>query len=205
MAIPKFTSDVSVISKLGTKPNTDNGLSDEQLKAKFDEAPNLIKEYINNKLVPAVAQVETNASNARALAEGIAPIASDAAQLAAAAKQEAENAASEASDAKNIANNKSGVKREFSSGSITQTSYTTPGSLSKFYMVTISDAGWIQSFAIDWMAVSVMGTTNFAYVVKWDDANAARGYLTATVNADNTVTFSVSRSSAIIRHVCGYY
>ena len=57
MAIEFFTDDVEVIQKLGTHPNRDNGLNEEALKKKFDEAPGLIKKYINEKLVPAIASV----------------------------------------------------------------------------------------------------------------------------------------------------
>lgn len=51
MAINKFEADVSIISKLGTNPGVDDGLSEEQIKAKFDEAANLIKDYLNNHLI----------------------------------------------------------------------------------------------------------------------------------------------------------
>lgn len=51
MALKKLLADVSIISKLSTNPGLDDGLSEEQLKAKFDEAANIIKDYINNYLV----------------------------------------------------------------------------------------------------------------------------------------------------------
>ena len=51
MALKKLLADLSIISKLGTNPGIDDGLSEEQLKAKFDEAANLIKDYINNYLI----------------------------------------------------------------------------------------------------------------------------------------------------------
>lgn len=54
MALKKLLADLSIISKLGTNPGVDDGLSEEALKAKFDEAANLIKEYLNNYLVPAL-------------------------------------------------------------------------------------------------------------------------------------------------------
>ena len=43
---PKFTEDVEVISKLGDSPGADDNLTTEQLKAKFDQAPKAIKEYL---------------------------------------------------------------------------------------------------------------------------------------------------------------
>ena len=44
MALNKLLADLSIISKLGTNPGIDDGLSEEQLKAKFDEAANIIKD-----------------------------------------------------------------------------------------------------------------------------------------------------------------
>lgn len=51
MALKKLLKDLSIISKLGTNPGVDDGLSEEQLKAKFDEAANIIKDYLNNYLI----------------------------------------------------------------------------------------------------------------------------------------------------------
>ena len=53
MAIPELTADLNVIAALSDLPNTDDGLSAAQLKAKFDEAGNAIKTYINGSLIPA--------------------------------------------------------------------------------------------------------------------------------------------------------
>ncbi len=52
MAIPTFDEDVKVISKLGDTPGSDDGLSAEELKAKFDQASLLIKEFLNGVLIP---------------------------------------------------------------------------------------------------------------------------------------------------------
>lgn len=52
MALKQLLADLSIISKLGDNPSVDDSLSAEQLKAKFDEAANLIKDYINNYLLP---------------------------------------------------------------------------------------------------------------------------------------------------------
>lgn len=57
MAIPSLMDDVEIISKLGTNPGTDNGLSEEQLKSKFDEAAVIIKNFINNTLIPNVNKI----------------------------------------------------------------------------------------------------------------------------------------------------
>ena len=57
MAFPKLNDDLYVISKLGTNPGADDGLSEEQFKAKFDEAANVIKDYLNNILVPELDNI----------------------------------------------------------------------------------------------------------------------------------------------------
>lgn len=54
MAIPKMTDDLEIIQKLSDLPNATDGLTAEELKAKFDEGAELIKEYINGKLIPAL-------------------------------------------------------------------------------------------------------------------------------------------------------
>ena len=67
MAITKFEKDISYISKLADQPNDVSGgkLSAADLKAKFDQAGEDIKEYINNVLIPEVT------SDIQAAAEGI--------------------------------------------------------------------------------------------------------------------------------------
>lgn len=50
MSIQKLEADVSVISKLDDKP----ALSSAELKRKFDEGPQAIKDYINNILLPII-------------------------------------------------------------------------------------------------------------------------------------------------------
>lgn len=54
MAIPKFTKDVEVIQKLSDLPNTTEGLTADQLKAKFDEAAKLEKTFLNDVLIPSI-------------------------------------------------------------------------------------------------------------------------------------------------------
>lgn len=71
MSIPKMTNDLAVIQKLSDLPNATEGLTAEELKAKFDEAALEIQKYINEKLIPAimaekipfVATSEINAEN----------------------------------------------------------------------------------------------------------------------------------------------
>ena len=52
--IDPLTKDLSIIQKLDDEPNDVGGLSAQELKAKFDEAGNVIKEYINDSLIPQV-------------------------------------------------------------------------------------------------------------------------------------------------------
>ena len=59
MAIPQFTDDINIIQKLADEPNDDNGLSADELKAKFDEAGVLFKKYINEKLLPSISAMNT--------------------------------------------------------------------------------------------------------------------------------------------------
>lgn len=46
--------DLNIIQKLDDEPNDVGGLTSAELKAKFDESGNIIKKYINEKLIPAV-------------------------------------------------------------------------------------------------------------------------------------------------------
>ncbi len=50
MSLPLFTKNVSVISALDDCPDMDSA----ELKGKFDEAGELLKEYINSELIPAI-------------------------------------------------------------------------------------------------------------------------------------------------------
>ena len=52
--ISKLTDDMNVIAGLDSRPNLRDGMTDAELKAKFDEAANLIKTYINEKLIPDI-------------------------------------------------------------------------------------------------------------------------------------------------------
>ena len=49
--LTKMTDSVDIISSLGNRPNSDDGMNATALKAKFDEAANDIKDYINGKTV----------------------------------------------------------------------------------------------------------------------------------------------------------
>ncbi len=51
MALTKLTKDMAIIQKLDDEPNDVGGLTADQLKAKFDEAGEAIKEYLNETLL----------------------------------------------------------------------------------------------------------------------------------------------------------
>ena len=55
MALQKLTKDLKIIAKLDDEPNDVGGLTADELKAKFDEAGEAIKEYLNDVLL---AQLE---------------------------------------------------------------------------------------------------------------------------------------------------
>lgn len=54
MSIEKMTDDVEIIQALSDNPNSEDGLTSEDLKKKFDEGSRRIKNYINETVVPAV-------------------------------------------------------------------------------------------------------------------------------------------------------
>lgn len=64
MAITQLTESLNIVQSLGDRPNALDGLSAAQLKAKFDEAPNLIKAYINTVLIAELAAVTDGDSGA---------------------------------------------------------------------------------------------------------------------------------------------
>ena len=57
MAIEKLSADLEIISKLGDYPLADDGLEPDQFKARFDEAGKLIKQYINEVLIPSLDEL----------------------------------------------------------------------------------------------------------------------------------------------------
>ncbi len=54
MSIPNLNKDLAVVQKLNDLPNSTDGLTAAQLKAKFDEAGLEIQSWINNTLIPAL-------------------------------------------------------------------------------------------------------------------------------------------------------
>lgn len=60
MSLPKLTENLNKVSSLPEKPT----LTAEQLQAVFDQAGNLIKDYINNTLTGAIELLITTTVNA---------------------------------------------------------------------------------------------------------------------------------------------
>lgn len=71
MALPKFEKDILIISKLADEPNDVGGLTAEELKGKFDEGASLIKDYINEELLPKVESDIEAAAKGVTSGEGI--------------------------------------------------------------------------------------------------------------------------------------
>lgn len=54
MALERFEKDMKIIAKLDDEPNDVGGLSAVELKERFDEGGEALKDYINDKLLPAL-------------------------------------------------------------------------------------------------------------------------------------------------------
>lgn len=54
LEIALLEKDLSIIAKLDDEPNDVGGMSAQELKETFDRAGNIIKDYLNNQLVPAI-------------------------------------------------------------------------------------------------------------------------------------------------------
>lgn len=52
--IPLFEKDMRIISRLGDRPGSDDGLTTEQFKAKFDEGIIALAKYLNEVVVPKI-------------------------------------------------------------------------------------------------------------------------------------------------------
>ena len=52
MALPLFEEDMDIISRLGDYPGSENGLTPEDFKARFDQAGKLIKNFLNEVIIP---------------------------------------------------------------------------------------------------------------------------------------------------------
>ena len=71
--IRELTENLDIISALDNEPNDEGGLSAPELKAKFDEGGNAIKDYINGTLIPDVSGMISSSVAAAELAAGNLP------------------------------------------------------------------------------------------------------------------------------------
>ena len=55
MSLTKLTKDMGIISRLEDEPNDVGGLTAAQLKARFDEAGEAVKAYLNDTLLAELA------------------------------------------------------------------------------------------------------------------------------------------------------
>lgn len=60
MAIQTLDNDLNVIAALSDEPNDVDGLSSYELKARFDQSGLLIQQYINEILLPGIAEMEAS-------------------------------------------------------------------------------------------------------------------------------------------------
>lgn len=76
MALTKVSKNMAIIAALSDLPNATDGLTPAQLKAKFDEGGDSLKDYINNTLIPsleAIADGNSGADNIGATPIGESP------------------------------------------------------------------------------------------------------------------------------------
>ena len=58
MAIPKMTDNLNIIQALSDLPNSEDELTAQELKAKFDAAGLAIQNYLNKTLIPALVAAQ---------------------------------------------------------------------------------------------------------------------------------------------------
>ena len=61
MAIEKFNKNMAIIAALDDEPNDVGGLTAAELKAKFDEGGQALKDYLNATLLPALERLGVGA------------------------------------------------------------------------------------------------------------------------------------------------
>ena len=67
LEIELLDGDLNIIQKLDDEPNDVGGMTSAELKETFDKAGNIIKDYLNNQLIPAILSDDaTEAARAEA-------------------------------------------------------------------------------------------------------------------------------------------
>lgn len=105
----------------------------------------------------------------------------------------------------------SGMIREFNTGAISDTSYTTTGyTKSKFYNIVVAtsaNAGTLSTHTIDWQQILAMAgskDTEIGFILTL--STSVQAVLYCKINSNNTATFRITgTTSPVIRSVCGYY
>ena len=139
---------VSIISALGDEPNTDNGLTATQLKAKFDEAPKNIRTFLNSSLISALQ------TKIRELEDSITGFVAQTANIANSAVTAAKLASNAVTTAK-IAN--SNVTTDKLANSAVTAPKIAAGAVSTSYSGTINTNNWTGSSAPYTAAITVNG------------------------------------------------
>lgn len=73
MALVKFDKDMKIIQALDDQPNDVGGLTAAELKAKFDEGGEALKEYINDVLIPSILDTFALQTDLDGLVVGVSP------------------------------------------------------------------------------------------------------------------------------------
>ena len=73
MALDKFEKDMAIISALDDEPNDVGGLTAAELKAKFDEAGQSIKQFLNEIFIPQVDEQKAGRDELHGLVLGQIP------------------------------------------------------------------------------------------------------------------------------------
>lgn len=63
ISLTSMSTDVNNISALGDRPNETDNLTSTQLKAKFDQAGNDLKNFINTSLIPEITSQAASKMN----------------------------------------------------------------------------------------------------------------------------------------------
>ena len=109
-----------------------------------------------------------------------------------------------------VSSSSGGMTREFYTGKISVTSYTTSTDKSKIYTVTVEDErGNRQTLIVDYKTIQYCknssGIYNQMFVVYTTSKTFAIHFLKCTFNSGGTIKFEVTDSSDKIIQICGFY
>lgn len=110
-----------------------------------------------------------------------------------------------------VSSSSGGMTREFYTGKISVTSYTTSTDKSKIYSVTVKDSnGWSHSILVDYKTVQFCKTSSnnifsYCFASVTSSGTASMHVMQCTFNSGGTITFSLNNSSDKIIQICGFY